>query len=546
MITTMKKSFTTKKTTTTKTTMMTMQEEDPHPTKSYHVVDLKLDHRLKPTSYVTYVKDGSSSTTSKRITESLMKNDSNNHTFYALGSSSDGDGVNTNGDGNDGDAIYFRNGDLGLFSAVFEAWKNHWTLRTTPEDWWFPIACRISKAIDNAAKQENQCEVEEKMDRERPYYIKDKAETFRDMLMYSDKYDVEIKIRYNENQVMDYFLCKWEEESGKVLPTKYHPPMDPSQKITDTTDKEKLDKLYREFVHIECPVREMFVNHEGKEPIAVELPFTTIFDANYDDVFSEFSTELNGRIKVPGYVNAMENDFSTSNSTHLISSQINIMSSLQQFFEYELRMCGCGLRGLEMNGTVEDWCALRTKLRTVKELLQPIEKSLELKGWGKSSWWDEVDRVFEMLEVTRTTPDDPKVAEFWINILCDTTDKKYVGGGGSGFGGKKVDVDAYDGWLIKFLLDREKILVEDLQDSKSKVRKELSGYNTVPLKVKYTWCNPSIADETTLLAGIVGYKVYVKSDATIQNQNVPSSITSRRTTSYVGNDDKCRFTIIDW
>ncbi len=167
-------------------------------------------------------------------------------------------------------------GILDLFSAVFEAWKNHWTLRTTPEDWWFPIACRISKAIDNAAKQENQCEVEEKMDRERPYYIKDKAETFRDMLMYSDKYDVEIKIRYNENQVMDYFLCKWEEESGKLLPTKYHPPMDPSQKITDTTDKEKLDKLYREFVHIECPVREMFVNHEGKEPIAVELPFTTI------------------------------------------------------------------------------------------------------------------------------------------------------------------------------------------------------------------------------------------------------------------------------
>jgi hypothetical protein len=422
--TTMKTAATKKK---TKAAMTMMMQHQQHPHQSYHVVDLKLDHRLKPTPYETFLGDGQPST-AKLISENLMANDPKEHTFYAIGS--DDATFGSSAAPKDATSLHFRHGDLGLFSAVYEAWKNHWTLRTTPEDWWFPVACRISKAIDTAAQQE----------------------------------------------------------------------------------------MHHDFVRIENPVRELFVNHKGKETIVVALDSYTIFDANYDDAFSGFSSKLTEKIKVPGYVPAMENNFSTSDSTHLIASQINMMSSLQQFFEYEMCLMGCGLRGLEMNGTVDDWSALRTKLRTVKDILKPIKNSLRTLY---ASWWEEVDRVFEMLEVTRATPDDPRVAKFWINILCDTTDTKYVGGGGS-LPGRPVEVKAYDGWLIKFLLDEEKILAEDLQDSKSDVRKQLSGYNTVPLQVKYTWCTPFVDDETTLLAGIVGYKVYYDESATAEGTGLPS------------------------
>ena len=44
-------------------------------------------------------------------------------------------------------------GDFGFFTAVYEAYNNHWTLRTTPEDWWFTIIRTVALAIDENAKK---------------------------------------------------------------------------------------------------------------------------------------------------------------------------------------------------------------------------------------------------------------------------------------------------------------------------------------------------------------------------------------------------------
>jgi hypothetical protein len=249
------------------------------------------------------------------------------------------------------------------------------------------------------------------------------------------------------------------------------------------------------------------VNHEGKETISVDLPCYTIYDANYEDLFGGFQDELRQRINVPEFVQAMQNDFSCSNTTHVISSQINLMSSLQQFFRYEMRCCGCGLRGLEMKGSVEDWKALSTKLAKIREILEPITCDLGL----YRSFWDGVDEIFQNLAMTRENPHDDKVAKFWINILCDTTHTKYVGGGGS-LPGRPVEMQAYDGWLIKFLFDRHCIFTEDLK--RGKYDKQMCGVNTVPLNVKMVWLSPPVEDETTLLAGMAGYTVYPGSTPT--------------------------------
>eukprot|EP00977_Amphora_coffeiformis_P009324 scaffold2120_cov169-Amphora_coffeaeformis.AAC.6 len=32
--------------------------------------------------------------------------------------------------------------ERGMFGCVYESWKNHWNLRTSPEDWWMPIATK--------------------------------------------------------------------------------------------------------------------------------------------------------------------------------------------------------------------------------------------------------------------------------------------------------------------------------------------------------------------------------------------------------------------
>jgi hypothetical protein len=358
-------------------------------------IDLKLDARLKPLSIEEFTKSAPKVSSSEQLASSLVNGET-----YGIGS------------GSKNDHIYFP-GDLGLFGCIFEAWKNHWNIRTRPEDWWGPIACKIAKAIDTAAK------------------------------------------RYGE-------------EAEKV--------------------------------------RELFVSHNGKEELEVNLPSYTIYDDDYDVLFSEISSKIEEKIKVPMYAQVMQNDFESSGLVHKIASQINLMASMQQFFTYGVRRSGCGLRGLEMIGSIDDWDCLVAKLQEVREILLPIQDATRLEL--PSRWWSHVLDVFENLANTRRSPDDPAVAKFWINILMETTDKEYVGGGASRVG-EPVEVEAYDGWLISFLTNDAKLWAKDLTvGGRKNVQKQLSGWNQVPLKVSLTWCRPAIQDNTTLVAGIVGYKVH--------------------------------------
>jgi hypothetical protein len=208
---------------------------------------------------------------------------------------------------------------------------------------------------------------------------------------------------------------------------------------------------------------------------------------------------------VPEYAETMQNDFGSSSPTHVIGSQVNLMASMQQFFTYEMRCFGCGLRGFEMEGTVEDWAMLDTKFNKLMEILKPIKYQAGIHG----SWSDHISKVYKMLALTRKDPDDPEVAKWWNNILCDTTGTKYVGGGGS-MSGRPVEVDAYNGWLVQFLTGDDEIFAEDLkgdgEDSES-IHKALTGFNQVPMKFTLTWCDPVRSDMSTLIAGMVGYKV---------------------------------------
>lgn len=368
------------------------------------LVDLKLDARLKPLPAATFEKEGPRPKTLQSLANSFTPGKT-----YAIGSA----------DGKVDDKIYYP-GDLGLFGCVFEAWKNHWILRTRPEDWWFPVACQIAKAVDEAAKHEA------------------------------------AKPRWG----------------------------------FDSSNTRKV-------------VRDLFVAHQGKENIRIKLPVYTIYEANYDYLFAAFSSELEKKIKVPAFAKAMQNDFGTSGPAHKISSQINLMASLQEFFTYDMMLCGCGIRGLEMSGTVSDWEALPSKLKKVRETLKPIRNEIYL----SDGWWDNTLHVLESLANTRKNPDDPTVAEFWINVLMDTTDTKWIGGGGS-MPGTPVDVEAYNGWLVRFLTGEEKILAEDLENPPEHLQEKLSGWNSVPMKISLTWCTPPIEDESVLVAGMVGYVVH--------------------------------------
>ena len=154
-----------------------------------------------------------------------------------------------------------------------------------------------------------------------------------------------------------------------------------------------------------------------------------------------------------------------------------------------------------MAGSVEDWDSLVTKIKAVREILEPIKRQIGL----CDDWWDHVLYVFQNLANTRREPNNPDVAKFWNNILMNTTVSKMIGN--PCMAGPSENVHAYNGWLVMLLTGQQKLRSEDLYDDND-ITKRLSGWNRVPLSIIYAWATPPIKDEATLVAGILGVKVH--------------------------------------
>ena len=306
-------------------------------------------------------------------------------------------------------APVYHNQDLGLFETILEVWKNHWVLRTRPEDWWFPVVCRIAKAIDKVAQREDQ-------------------------------------------------------EHGR-------------------TSK---------------PVRNLFVNHEGKQLISFEAPVYNIYEVDYEDFFQSMAEQIEQRIKVPNFAKAMQNDFSSSQLEHRIASQINLMASVKQFFAFRLEMYGCGISGLELLGEQHDWDRLSTKLQQVREILKPIQYELGL----YDNWFNHVDSVFQNLSKTFALSNDGKnraqVEQFWSDILCDGKGVKFYGPSGM----SRKEVEQYDGWLILFLTGQSSIEKEEITP------KKLGCLNSLPVELSLTYLDPVIKDTAMLTSGIMGFTLH--------------------------------------
>ena len=156
-------------------------------------------------------------------------------------------------------------------------------------------------------------------------------------------------------------------------------------------------------------VRKMFVHHEGKKTIEVVVPDTSIYTVDYSWFFDQISKGAQENIKVPEFVDGMTADFSTTTAVQKIVSQITMMTSVQEYFRFGMK-CGCGIPAVEMLGTEDDWSKLKSKLKVLRTLLEPIENDLDL----ASEWWDVVEKVFSNLLATYQ---GSAVSEWWSHIM---------------------------------------------------------------------------------------------------------------------------------
>ena len=132
---------------------------------------------------------------------------------------------------------------------------------------------------------------------------------------------------------------------------------------------------------------------------------------DYSWLFDQFSKGIEANINVPEYVQQMIPDFTTTTSIHRIVSQITLMSSVQEYFEYTASSM-CGIPAIEMKGTREDWVNLVLKVKALRQTLQPIETVI---GLGRN-WWNKVEDIADrLLDSFNGNPNK----DWWSKIITE-------------------------------------------------------------------------------------------------------------------------------
>ena len=232
-------------------------------------------------------------------------------------------------------------------------------------------------------------------------------------------------------------------------------------------------------------IRKFFVSHEGKKEIRIIVQ--TFTDLDYSWLFTQFAEQIAANIRHPEYVTLIEADFTTTSPQQLITSQIMVMASVKKYFDY-VAATRCGIPGVEMSGSVEDWEKLVTKFEGLRKLLDPIVEDLEL-----PVWFSKTKMILDkLLETYNGVPDK----EWWSHILSHNI--------GNGSGQRYW----WTGWMAEFLrpdTDRPAdfpsgvvsvpVMLEDLPDKDTGILVagtagftiEESAYNRPSVKAEHGW-----------------------------------------------------------
>ena len=163
-------------------------------------------------------------------------------------------------------------------------------------------------------------------------------------------------------------------------------------------------------------VRNFFVQHEGKKTLAVQVGAgkLDVENIDYSWLFDQFSQKIAENINVPDYVQQMIPNFSTTTDIHKIVSQITLMTSVQEFFEYNL-FTACGIPVIEMKGNENDWIELGLKIKALRKTLAPLEDVI-FKDNRWYNWWDEVEKIAsKLLDTYNGNPDEA----WWSYIITE-------------------------------------------------------------------------------------------------------------------------------
>jgi hypothetical protein len=219
--------------------------------------------------------------------------------------------------------------------------------------------------------------------------------------------------------------------------------------------------------------RSSFVQHEGKEELVVDVPYTSTADADYSLVVNTITAMVAERT-VTDIVDLMTPTFSTTDAISKVASGVVLMSAMKSYFSYAM-MTMCGVREVRLEGTEADWEMLRTKVAAFR--------GVEKLGDDLKEWLGRLDVVLKQLHETACGRPD---AVFWSHIFSS---KCPLGSGST---------TKYGGWFLSFFLyNSNKELIKHSDEPNLEEGALPCGYVTVPV----VWNRMGEAIQLQLVAG---------------------------------------------
>ena len=269
-----------------------------------------------------------------------------------------------------------------------------------------------------------------------------------------------IHYKFDTNET-NFFNCgKKSLIQGLVLAYKNHFPITVSPDMIWLLILQGYSKFMDKYSEL---VREKYVNFKGQKTLMVDRMGTWVHSATEDDwngIIDEFVEQIGEHIGEET-ISKLQSDFSTTNSVTLFASQASIMSAMKHYFKYELAMGGCGISYITLEGSLEDWNKIKSKLQYLSNFAL--------------NWWTKhlipiIDNIIATKKYfSQNNKINQELIDFWKKMIR-IKDKK-----------DEYEPDVINGWIINF--------IPDLSGEHPKLYKEINEFGvpdqiiSCPLKI---------------------------------------------------------------
>ena len=197
-------------------------------------------------------------------------------------------------------------------------------------------------------------------------------------------------------------------------------------------------------------VRFNYVNFENKKKLSLfrnNMVPEKATNEVWNSIIEEFTQKIKNEVG-ENLISNLESDFTTTTPVSLITSQVSIMSSMKNYFEYGLEFDGCGISSITLEGSLEDWQKIKSKFEFFSK-----------KEMGLLWWIEHLMPIIDKIIMTKVYYSQKKeineeIKNFWKDIIRIKEGECY-------------DPTLINGWIIKFIPDlsgNEPKLYDDLEE----------------------------------------------------------------------------------